>query len=120
MSAAPAAVIDSPAGVRAARIVHDYADIAADPAALDAALVRLPRHISKETVSDWRALAAAGEIEVLVAALIVDHYDPAYRRSGLTGDRAAGAAIRIDAPDDAALEQAADQVLKRMAAISAA
>ncbi|HWQ86050.1 tRNA 2-selenouridine(34) synthase MnmH [Brevundimonas sp.] len=120
MSAAPALLIDSPAAVRAARTVRDYADIAADPAALDAALTRLPRHIGKETVSGWRALAAAGETEALAAALIVDHYDPAYRRSGRTGDRVVRAVIRIGAPDDEALEQAADQVAEEMGAISAA
>ena len=70
MSAAPVIRIDSPLSVRASRTVRDYAGFAADPGALDAALTRLPRHHSKETVAGWRALAAAGELETLAEALI--------------------------------------------------
>ena len=114
MTAAPVIGIDSPVAVRAARTVRDYADIAADKAALDQALTRLPRHHSKETVSGWRAMASAGEIGALAEALIVAHYDPAYRRAG--GAREAAAAVRIDALDDAALAAAADQIAARLSA----
>ncbi|MGZ9098955.1 MAG: tRNA 2-selenouridine(34) synthase MnmH [Brevundimonas sp.] len=111
MSAAPRIRLDSPVPVRAARTVRDYAAIAADPAALDAALTRLPRHIGKETVAAWRALAAAGEIEALATELIVRHYDPAYRRQGQAGDRLERVAIEIGSLADASLGQAADQVV---------
>ncbi|WIY70217.1 tRNA 2-selenouridine(34) synthase MnmH [Aquidulcibacter paucihalophilus] len=114
MSVAPVIGIDSPVAVRAARTVRDYADIAADAAALDRALTRLPRHHSKETVTGWRAMASTGEIGALAEALIVAHYDPAYRRAG--GARAAAAAVRIDALDDPALSAAADQIAARLSA----
>ena len=114
MSVAPVIEIDSPVAVRAARTVRDYADIAADAAALDQALTRLPRHHSKETVAGWRAMASTGEIGALAEALIVAHYDPAYRRAG--GARAAAAAVRIDALDDPALSAAADQIAARLSA----
>ena len=116
MSAAPVIRIDSPVVVRAARTVRDYADIAADAAALDLALTRLPRHHSKETITGWRALAAAGEIGALAEALIVAHYDPAYRRTGM---REAAAAVRIDALDEAALAVAADEIAARLERLSA-
>jgi len=109
MSAAPVIRLESPVAVRAARTVRDYAAIAEDPAALDTALTRLPRHIGKQTVAGWRALAAAGEIEALAAELIVHHYDPAYRRQG-HGARTELAAVEIGSLDDAALRRAADQV----------
>lgn len=116
MSAAPAIRIESPVGVRAARTVRDYAGFAADPAALDAALTRLPRHHSKETIAGWRALAANGETGILAEALIVGHYDPAYRRAG--GGRPAVAVIEVGSLDEAALAAAADAVAVQLARLS--
>lgn len=115
MSAAPAVRLQSPVKVRAARTVRDYAAIAADAAALDAALTRLPRHIGKETVAGWRALAAAGEIETLAAELIVQHYDPAYHRQGRP--RAELAVVEIASLTDAALDRAADEVAASLRAL---
>lgn len=120
MSAAPAVRIESPVAVRAARTVRDYAEIATDPSALDTALTRLPRHLSKQAVAGWRALAAAGEIEALAAELIVHHYDPAYRRQGETRARRELAVVGIDALADVALERAADQVAALWRAFSPA
>jgi tRNA 2-selenouridine synthase len=87
MSAAPVVELTVPLTARVAHIVETYADIAADPAALDLALTRLPRHHAKAAVAEWRAMAARGEIAELAAALIEVHYDPAYRRTGQTRDR---------------------------------
>lgn len=80
MSAAPVIALAAPAEVRVARLVADYAGIAADPAALEAALAALPRHLSKADRAEWRAMAARGETARLAAALIAAHYDPAWRR----------------------------------------
>jgi tRNA 2-selenouridine synthase len=87
MSAAPVIEMTVPLPARVAHIVETYADIAADPAALDQALTRLPRHHAKAAVAEWRAMAARGEIAELAAALIEAHYDPAYLRTGQTRDR---------------------------------
>ncbi|MDI6626002.1 MAG: tRNA 2-selenouridine(34) synthase MnmH, partial [Brevundimonas sp.] len=86
--------------------------------ALDTALTRLPPHISKQMVAEWRALAAAGEVEALAAELIVHHYDPAYRRQGQAGARAQVASVEIASLDAAALETAADQVAAAVSALS--
>ena len=118
MTAAPAIRLESPVEVRAARTVRDYAAIAADPAALDAALTRLPRHIGKQMVAGWRALAAAGEVETLATGLIVHHYDPAYRRQGEGRGRTELAVVGIASLTDAALEQAADEVAAAVARLS--
>jgi len=118
MAAAPAVRLESPVEVRAARTVRDYADFAADPAALDTALTRLPRHISKETVAGWRALAAAGEVEALATELIVHHYDPAYRRQGQARARRELAVLVIGSLADAALDRAADQVAAAVDALT--
>ena len=77
-----------PLEARVAHIVETYADIAADPVALDHALTRLPRHHAKRVVVEWRAMAARGEIAQLVGELIEAHYDPAYARTGETRGRA--------------------------------
>ncbi|MFA4892137.1 tRNA 2-selenouridine(34) synthase MnmH [Brevundimonas sp.] len=123
MSAAPTIRLESPVAVRAARTVRDYADFAADRLALDTALTRLPRHIGKQMVAEWRALAAAGEVETLAAELIVHHYDPAYRRQGQGrgGGRARPerAVVGIGSLDDAALEAAADQTVEALAGLNA-
>jgi tRNA 2-selenouridine synthase len=107
LAAAPAVELSAPLEARVARIVADYGDIAADPAALDDALTRLPRHHAKAEIADWRAMAARGEIAALAAALIEAHYDPAYRRSAASRQRTV--VQRLDLPDlsPAALEAAA-------------
>ena len=72
---------------RARHIVETYVEIAADPERLDRALSRLPRHHAKATVTEWRAMAARGEIEPLAAQLMEAHYDPAYARTSDRRDR---------------------------------
>ena len=82
MGVAPVIEIAAPIEARVAHTVETYVDIAADPVALDTALGRLPRHHSKATVSEWRAMAARGEIADLARQLMEAHYDPAYVRTG--------------------------------------
>jgi tRNA 2-selenouridine synthase len=118
MAAAPVIRIESPVAVRAARTVRDYAGIATDATALDLALTRLPRHHSKETVAGWRAMAAAGEFGALAEALIVAHYDPAYRRAG-SDTRNPVATVAINALDDAALAAAAAAIAARLEPLNA-
>ena len=118
MAPAPVIRIESPVAVRAARTVRDYAGIATDAAALDLALTRLPRHHSKETVAGWRAMAAAGEFGALAEALIVAHYDPAYRRAG-SDARNPVATVAINALDDAALAAAAAAIAARLEPLNA-
>lgn len=87
MSAAPVFELAAPLSVRVGYIVEHYAGIAADPAALDQALTRLPRHHAKAAIAEWREMAARGEIAGLAAALIKAHYDPAWVRTVQTGNR---------------------------------
>ena len=87
MLAAPVIEIEASVETRVAFTVATYADMAADPAALDLALSRMPRHHARTTLAEWRAMAARGEIPALVRDLLIAHYDPAYRRSGAGRDR---------------------------------
>jgi len=107
LTSAPAVELSAPLEARVRRIVADYGGIAADPAALDDALTRLPRHHAKAEIAEWRAMAGRGEIAALAAALIEAHYDPAYRRSAASRRRPV--LQRLDLPDlsPAAFEAAA-------------
>jgi len=89
MQASPVVEITAPVAARADFTCATYAEIASDPAALDAALSRLPRHLSKALIAEWREMAAAGRVRDLAEALIREHYDPAYARSGASRGRAA-------------------------------
>ena len=79
--------LSAPLAARARHIVDTYVEIAADPERLDRALSRLPRHHARATVSEWRAMAARGEIEPLAGQLMAAHYDPAYARTSDRRDR---------------------------------
>ena len=100
MGTAPVIEMTAPLSARARHIVQTYVEIAADPDRLDQALTRLPRHHAKATITQWRAMAAGGEIEALATQLMQDHYDPAYRRSH--GGRTVLATLNLAglAPDD--------------------
>ena len=75
--------LSAPLAARARHIVETYVEIAADPDRLS----RLPRHHARATVSEWRAMAARGEIEPLAGQLMAAHYDPAYARTSDRRDR---------------------------------
>lgn len=108
MTAAPAIVLEAPLEARAAHLLADYADIAADPAQLDALLSRLPERHGAAKVAEWRALAAEGALLDLVRDLAAVHYDPAYAKSTRLRGRPVLARIRLERIDEAALEAAAD------------
>ncbi|MGZ9113609.1 MAG: tRNA 2-selenouridine(34) synthase MnmH [Brevundimonas sp.] len=114
MSAAPVIEMTVPLAARVAHIVETYADIAADPAALDHALTRLPRHHAKAAVSEWREMAARGEIAELAAALIEAHYDPAYLRTGQTRDRPVLKRVAVPDLTSAGLTEAARAVMSAL------
>ncbi len=80
MQAAQVVGISAPLEQRVERTLRDYADIAADAAALDQALGRLPRHHAKATIAEWRTLAREGDLRALVEGLMQAHYDPSYAR----------------------------------------
>ncbi|MEY4555690.1 MAG: hypothetical protein RL093_809 [Pseudomonadota bacterium] len=114
MSAAPVIEIVAPVEARVAHTVTTYADIAADPGALDKALSRMPRHHSKAAIGEWRAMAARGEIADLARQLIEAHYDPAYLRTG--ADRARSVLDRLVLADlsPASIATAADGLAARL------
>jgi tRNA 2-selenouridine synthase len=67
--------------VRIALLKEEYAHFLADPTPLYRQLDCLLPLRGQATVEHWKALAAAGRWDDLVAELLVTHYDPAYARS---------------------------------------
>lgn len=81
MRAAPRIEVTAGPEARARYLAAAYADLAADRDRLEALLGQLVPLRGRETVARWVALLRAGEAGALAAALMEDHYDPAYLRS---------------------------------------
>jgi tRNA 2-selenouridine synthase len=99
MQAAPRIVLEASQEQRAAYLASAYGDIAADPAALEAAFARLPIAPSRERLKTWRSLIAAGDFAALAQALIGLHYDPAYDRAARKADAPVLARLALDPLD---------------------
>ncbi|MFT0531311.1 tRNA 2-selenouridine(34) synthase MnmH [Castellaniella hirudinis] len=62
-------------------LLQDYAHLFQAPAVFKQTLARLVGLHSRQTIRDWQTLIDQGRHAELFAALVQDHYDPAYRRS---------------------------------------
>jgi tRNA 2-selenouridine synthase len=80
MRAARRLEIVAPVPARAAFLARAYGDLSADCVALEARLDRLVRLQGRERVDAWKALAKSGAFAELAEDLIVQHYDPRYRK----------------------------------------
>lgn len=62
-------------------LMQDYAHFLANPELLNVQLACLISLHGREKITRWQALSLSGQMETLVEELLIDHYDPAYRRS---------------------------------------
>ena len=123
MRAAPCRVVAAPVEVRVDLLLREYAHFVAEPAALCARLERLTDLHGERVIARWQALATGGQWREVVAALLTEHYDPAYDRSMRRNFSALAASPTIalaagglgsgnpDAALDAALERAARELV---------
>jgi tRNA 2-selenouridine synthase len=81
MRQAPVIEVRAPMEDRVARLVRSYGADAHQRSIIADALGRLPRHISRADVEQWRVLLERGELARLAQALVETHYDSAYGRS---------------------------------------
>ena len=81
MRAAECIRIEAPADARVRFLIDEYGHFLADPATLKAQLDCLVALHGREVIGRWRAAADRGEWPALVADLLENHYDPAYRKS---------------------------------------
>ncbi len=104
MRASACVLLEADRAARVALLMDEYRHFFSDPAALAAQLDCLVRLHGHERVAAWKALAAGGDWETLVARLLEEHYDPAYRRSAQRNFPRLPEArvLRVAAPDEAA------------------
>lgn len=81
MRASDCVLLEADLPTRVALLSEEYRHFFADRATLDAQLDCLAGLHGRERVAGWKALAAQGAWPELVARLLEEHYDPAYRRS---------------------------------------
>ena len=81
MRASECLLLETDTATRVALLMDEYRHFFTDLAMLGAQLDCLAGLHGREKVGEWKALAAAGEWPQLVARLLEEHYDAAYRRS---------------------------------------
>src|SRR5512135_1218334 len=95
-------LLEADLGTRVALLMEEYRHFFADPAALGAQLDCLAALHGRARVDEWKTLAARAAWPELVERLLMEHYDPAYRRSAQRNFARLGeaAVLRVSAPDE--------------------
>ena len=83
MRASPCVLIEAPLAERVAFLIEEYGHFLGDPQDLKTKLACLAGLHSKETIVRWMGEVDERQWDVLVADLLQNHYDPAYRRATL-------------------------------------
>jgi tRNA 2-selenouridine synthase len=81
MRASPCLRLDLPEDERVQLLLEDYAFFSEDRDLFCERLAALKQLRGSEVVEGWQAQVRAGEIETVVRALLVKHYDPGYASS---------------------------------------
>jgi tRNA 2-selenouridine synthase len=95
MRASPCVALEASLETRVELLLEEYRHFLADRAALEAQLDCLLALHGRETIGEWKALAQRGAWRELVARLLAQHYDPAYRRSSARNFPGLAAARRV-------------------------
>ncbi|HEX9397336.1 MAG TPA: tRNA 2-selenouridine(34) synthase MnmH [Burkholderiales bacterium] len=114
MRAAPCLVLETSLETRVALLLDEYRHFLADRANLERQLDCLVALHGREKIAGWKALAERGAWPEFVAALLAEHYDPAYRRSSMHNfARLADArVVKIASPESAVFQTAARTLLE--------
>ena len=113
MRASPCVKIEAPRDERVAFLLQEYEHFLGDPEDLRAKLAWLTGLHSKDTVARWTQHIERGQWKELVADLLENHYDPAYRRATLKNFEhlATAQVLRPARLDAATLERLAAQLI---------
>ena len=122
MRASECLLLQTGTATRVALLLNEYRHFFADPAALGVQLDCLVALHGREKVGEWKALSVSGDWHALVARLLEDHYDAAYRRSAAHNfPRLAGArSFPLDSPEQSAFDRLAGSILQDRAQAVAA
>ena len=109
MRASPCVALELADAARVQLLMADYAHFVDSPAALNRQLDCLTTLYGVVKINRWQAMATTGDMEMLVAELLTEHYDPAYRRSIVRNFSQFGAAqpLTLAAFSDTAFAEAA-------------
>lgn len=110
MIAAKRIELSVPFAARTAYLAEAYADILSDSDTVKTRLAPLRRMRGHVIVDQWQALQDAGDFAGLAAALMRDHYDPAYAKSRDHRVFTSLGTVTADTLDEAGQEAAADQI----------
>ena len=81
MRSSPCVALELADTARVQLLMADYAHFVDSPATLNRQLDCLTTLYGAAKITRWQSMASTGEMEALVAELLSEHYDPAYRRS---------------------------------------
>ena len=114
MRASPCIVLEANLDTRVALLLDEYRHYLDGGEALGRQLDCLLELHGREKIAGWKALAARGAWPDFVAAMLIDHYDPAYRRSSMRNfTRLAEArVVRIVSPGETTFSDAARALLE--------
>jgi tRNA 2-selenouridine synthase len=112
MRASACIVLATDLATRVTLLLDEYRHFLADREALNAQLDCLVALHGRERINEWKALAAAGKWREFVERLLVQHYDPAYRRSSMKNypQLIDAPAVPIAAAQSTAFEEAARKI----------
>jgi tRNA 2-selenouridine synthase len=113
MRASPCVRLEASVDTRVALLLDEYRHFVADRAALDAQLDCLVDLHGRDKIASWKALAASGAWREFVSRLLLEHYDPAYKRSSRTNFTHLSDArqVRIASADESSFAEASDTLL---------
>jgi len=118
MRASPCVRLEASVETRVALLLDEYRHFVLDTAALDAQLDCLVALHGRERIAEWKGLAASGAWREFVSRLLVEHYDPAYKRSSHRNFTQLSEArqLRIASPEEASFVQAAEALFEAVPA----
>jgi len=113
MRASACVRLEAPQQARVALLMHDYAHFLQNPLLLSERLSLLTALHGRVVIERWCEMASQREWEPLVAALLNQHYDPAYQRSADAGFAQLPQAqvLQLPALDAGTLQQAAANLI---------
>jgi tRNA 2-selenouridine synthase len=111
MAAAPVIRLEAPPTERARFLTTTYPDLTDDPGLLARRIDSLRPYHARDRIEAWHALAREGRHAALAEALIVEHYDPRYRRPS-RGERAELGVLALRDLDEGALADAASRAME--------
>ena len=110
MRTAPRIEVTASLHARACYLAEAYADLIHEPERLEHLLRQFIPLRGRTTVDRWIALLRAGDVPSLASSLMIDHYDPAYRRSRARHPAIPLHSVAAGALTDTDLDQAAEQI----------